>query len=424
MKDRFPPSGYIAGPSAVEGIEVYVPASVEGEAHREVVDFVCPQCGAATAYSVMDGALRCAHCGYVRGPQKRAVGRSAEQFEFTLETLDRAARGWGEARRELQCQHCGAALSIPAQGLTSTCPFCGSNRVIQREVPQDVLRPRFLIPFKVQAAVCRDIAGKWLGSSWMTPTSLRHAAGLNEFAAIYLPFWTFDADATAEWRAEVGHTETRTHYRDGKSESETETVWEWKNGRLSQNFDDWLIAGTRRISTLLLDRVQASNFSELTPYEPHYLAGLQAQAYDFPLKAAWNQGRKEMRDETRRRCMQQIGSSLVRNFSMQLDFSNESWRYILLPFYLTAYTYEGRTFQVVVNGQTGAISGQRPVDWNKVWLVIAAVLAPGLLLTLLGGLTLVLGIGVPVAIGGGILLIVGVIVSLILFFKARGMDDA
>jgi hypothetical protein len=64
------------------------------------------------------------------------------------------------------------------------------------------------------------------------------------------------------------------------------------------------------------------------------------------------------------------------------------------------------------------------VDWNKVWLVIALVLAPGLLTSLLGGLTLVVGVGIPIAIMGGLLLVVGVIVSLILFFKARGMDNA
>ncbi|MFQ5578748.1 MAG: hypothetical protein ACE5G8_17360, partial [Anaerolineae bacterium] len=31
-----------------------------------------------------------------------------------------------------------------------------------------------------------------------------------------------------------------------------------------------------------------------------------------------------------------------------------------------------------INGQNGAISGQRPADWRKIWLVIAALFAPGL----------------------------------------------
>ncbi len=63
---------------------------------------------------------------------------------------------------------------------------------------------------------------------------------------------------------------------------------------------------------------------------------------------------------------------------MTANFPNETWRYVLLPVYLSAYKYKGRTFQVMVNGQTGAVAGQKPVVWGKVWLAIALFLAPGI----------------------------------------------
>ncbi len=77
---------------------------------------------------------------------------------------------------------------------------------------------------------------------------------------------------------------------------------------------------------------------------------------------------------------------------MSLDFSDESWRYVLAPAYVAAYRYGGQSYQVTVNGQTGAIAGQRPVDWTKVWLAVAAMVAPGLLLGLLGVLAAALGV--------------------------------
>lgn len=78
----------------------------------------------------------------------------------------------------------------------------------------------------------------------------------------------------------------------------------------------------------------------------------------------------------------------------------------------------------MVNGQTGTIAGQMPVDWTKVWLVIAALLAPGVLLGLLGLLTLLLG-GVGAVIGGfGLfLLVIGMIISLVILRKAMSLDD-
>ncbi len=77
----------------------------------------------------------------------------------------------------------------------------------------------------------------------------------------------------------------------------------------------------------------------------------------------------------------------------------------------------------MVNGQTGAVAGQRPVDWTKVWLVIAAILSPGVLLSLLGLITSILGVGVAVGGFGFFLLLVGVVIAIIILRKAMSMDD-
>lgn len=434
MNETFPPSGYIPTASAIPGIAVYAPAPEEAEAQPEIMEFKCPQCQAMTAYSVADGGLRCTYCGYYEPPARTLVGKGAQEFEFTVETLAVAsqAHGWGEARKELQCQNCNARATLPPGRLTHTCPFCGSNRVLQQDASQDALRPRFLIPFKIEADACRPIAEKWLGSSWMTPKSLKQSA-VAGFTGIYLPYWTFDTVTRADWKAEVGHQETRQRYNSATKshESYTVTVWRWESGRVRKFFDDLLVPGTAKLSRVLLNTLQDYDTQALVAYEPQYLAGFLAQAYDVPLEKAWEEGREQMRADTRDDCREQASTSQIRNFSMALDFSEESWRYILAPIYLTVYQYDGQPYQVMINGQTGAIAGQRPVDWNKVWLVVGAVVAPGALLTLLGVLAIVLGLLLPPALGvaavllvpGIILLIIGGIISFTIVGKARRMGD-
>ena len=178
------------------------------------------------------------------------------------------------------------------------------------------------------------------------------------------------------------------------------------------------------MSLKLLDQIGRFELNALSEYSPEYLAGFQAQAYDTPLEAAWDIGRRLMRDQTRKACESQASTNQIRNFSMDLDFANESWRYILAPVYLSAYTYAGKTYQAMINGQTGAIAGQRPVDWNKIWLVIAILLAPGALLGLIGLVTIPLaGAGVPIGFVGFFLLVIGVVLSIILYLRADRMDD-
>jgi hypothetical protein len=420
----FPPPNFIPTESAIEGIEVYMPAPEQAEDYREVVEFKCPQCLAVTAYSATDGGLTCTHCGYYEPPQKAVVGKGAEEFEFTIETMERAAHGWGEARKELQCQGCGAYTSVPPDTLTHTCPFCGSNKVIQREAPQDILRPRFLIPFKIEGDACHKQAREWLGSSWMTPGSLKRLARVADFTGIYLPFWTFDSVTEADWKAEVGHTKTERYYSNGQWRTRTTTVWKWENGHIHLVHDDLLVEGTTKVSAVLLGRIKGYNLNQLAPYEPKYLAGLQAQSYDIPLEAAWEIVRHEMRERTRQGCRAQASTSKIRNFSMNLDFSEESWRYILLPVYLATYFYQDQSFQVMVNGQTGTVSGQRPVDWLKVWLAILGLLAPGLTVGLIGIITLIYNeAGLFVGVVGFVLLLIGLIIAFNLFRKAQAMDD-
>ena len=57
--------------------------------------FAVPIAMAATAYSTDDGGLTCSFCGYHDAPQKEVVGKGAEEFEFTVETVARVRQRLG-----------------------------------------------------------------------------------------------------------------------------------------------------------------------------------------------------------------------------------------------------------------------------------------------------------------------------------------
>jgi hypothetical protein len=424
MTDPFPPPNFVPTQSAVSGIEVWMPAPEDVE-HREVVSFGCPQCAGQTAYSVARGGLTCASCGYYEPPPRNLVGKGAEEFEFKVETLSRAARGWGEARKQLECELCGGFTSVPLDSLTHTCPFCGSLRVIQRQAPQDVLRPRSLIPFAIDRATCQGWVAAWLGSTWMIPASLRGLAATTSFTAIYIPFWTFDARVEADWRAEVRRTETS----GSGSNRRRRTVWRWESGHVQRSFDDLLTGGSKRVSLLLLGQISGYDPGQLVQYDPKYLAGIQAQSYDIQLEDAWEMARALMREVVRADCRARPSTNTVRNFSVQLDYADETWRYILAPLYIAAFQYDQKTYQVLVNGQTGAIAGQRPVDWRKVGLALAGLVLPGLILSALTWIWLsggepAEGLAIAMIVASLAALVTGVVLAVRILRQALMLDDA
>jgi len=418
-----PFEGFEQVESQVPGVIVYAPKSKTREKDQAKV-YTCPNCGAATAFDVAAGGIACEHCGYIAPVQEEVLGRVADEFEFTLETVSQANRGWGIKRQVLHCDACGGELSL-AEGVISTnCPFCASNQVNLTTSPDEFLRPRYLIPFKITLEQSRHLAKTWLGQGWFHPDALAANSVLRRFSGIYFPFWTFDSKITAHWKAQVGYQKTVRHYNAAQKRWETRTKidWRWEDGTVPLIFDDLLVIGSspRQVSHTILRRIDNFQMRDLVAYHPDYLAGWQAQAYERTLTDAWEIGKQKIREQAKQACYRDIPTSHVRNFSMSADFADESWRYILLPVYLAAYKFQDQTFQIMVNGQTGAVGGQKPVAWWKIWLAIGGLLAPGLILGLFGlPLLFIGGVGIfPIGLGV-ILFGIGVYLSIRLYNKAR-----
>jgi hypothetical protein len=184
------------------------------------------------------------------------------------------------------------------------------------------------------------------------------------------------------------------------------------------------VPGTARLSNVILQKLYPFRLEELLPYSPDFLAGWRAQTYDIHLKNAWELGKNVMREKAKNACYGDIASPHVRNFSMTADFHDEVWRYALLPVYVAAYSFGQQTYQMMVNGQTGKVAGQKPVAWWKVWVAIAACLTPGVLLGLIGLILTIFGVGILLIGVGLVLFIIGVVIAVIIYRQAVASEAA
>lgn len=409
-----PPAGWRPLPSALEGVVVWGPPEAEvagAEAPRAVR---CGGCGASAAFDPARGAVACAFCGWVDEKRPEVVGDRAPAGEFTAAALAPEA-GLGVDRRELACEGCGAVLALDPAAMASTCPFCASNQVAVRDhASSPTLRPGALLPFAVTGQELARKVTTWLGQGWLHPAGLSDLARVDRFVGVYVPYWVFAADLPCTWRAEIGTERTERRWNSDEKRWETETVidWRWESGSHAFAVRHQLVPGTERLSAVLLGRIEPRfDLSGLATYQPELLAGFQAQSADVGLATGWERGRSKMRDAARDATRASIHERHVRSFSMEADLANESWRHVMLPVWVSAYRYEGRTFVVLVDGRTGAVEGQKPVAWWKVWVSVAIFLSPGLFTALIGLPLLLLGVGAFVLILAVLLLIPGAMAS-------------
>ena len=63
-----------------------------------------------------------------------------------------------------------------------------------------------------------------------------------------------------------------------------------------------------------------------------------------------------------------------RNLQVQTEFSEVGYKGALLPVWIAAYQYGGKTYRFLVNGATGKVAGKAPVSWPKILIAVGAVL--------------------------------------------------
>ena len=70
-----------------------------------------------------------------------------------------------------------------------------------------------------------------------------------------------------------------------------------------------------------------------------------------------------------------IGGDEQRVSDVSTDYSNVTFKHLLLPIYAGAYRFNNKVFQIVVNGRTGEVQGERPYSWLKITAFVLAILA-------------------------------------------------
>jgi hypothetical protein len=98
------------------------------------------------------------------------------------------------------------------------------------------------------------------------------------------------------------------------------------------------------------------------PYDARFLSDWPAEAYEITMSDTSLDARKKVYDQTLHEVQILLDAQgNVENFRPSSSkMSVESFKLILVPAWLTSYTAEGKTYNVLVNGQTGAVTGETP----------------------------------------------------------------
>ena len=343
--------------------------------------FICPSCGSEMAYAAGESQMKCKHCG---AAEAVCPDGDKEDRDFTAIEADASLQDWGFPVKVLQCGGCSVKLTVPAETAMLSCPFCGSSQVSEvEELPG--LRPDGAIPFRIDANEASKRFIHWIGHLKLAPFSMKKQYTAGTVSGVYLPYWSFDTKTKTAYTGQAGdhyhEKDEDTHTEDGRTEAHQKSVkktrWRFVSGTYEKAFRGVIYNDANVVQENIIKELEPFKLNELEKFAPKHLAGFSAQRYASGPKAIWERAKKFMSGQilTDVRGIVKRGSDVLGPVRICPHYTDIQYKLMLLPVWISSYSFKKKTYGLYINGQTGEIAGSSPKSALKILIIILVCLA-------------------------------------------------
>ena len=257
------------------------------------------------------------------------------------------------------CKSCGAEVIAASEEASLTCPYC-TNKIVLSDKVSGTLRPNGIIPFKIAKADLKKHLDDFYEDKKLLPKNFFSESKMEQVTGIYVPFWLFSGGVGGRFNYKC--TKVSTHTSGDYRITETDYYDVLRDGGVT--FTDIPLDASEKISDELMDSILPYNFSEVIDFNYQYLAGFAADRFDVPGKSLQTRALKRMEDTTKNIAQSKVSQKYTSTtfVGCNLGTSNVNVRYILLPVYTFDINVGNKKYSFAVNGQTGKVVGELPID--------------------------------------------------------------
>ena len=332
---------------------------------NNAIDHKCPNCDAALKFNPHGGNWKCEYC----------------RSEFNLDDLNKHEEKLKTEEKEVKkvtneegldvytCNNCGASIVVDPNVSTTSCVYC-KNTAILKDKLHGEFNPSYVIPFKhtKEDAIA---AFKKLGKGKpLMPKAFNIKKNIKEISGIYIPFWLYDFDAAGEINADCKRITT---WRSGNYRyTKTDTFLATRGGNM--RFEKVPVDGSKRFPNDVMNSIEPFDYNDLKDFNYSYLSGFLSEKYDMTsdevINEAINRAKNTFIDEMRKDIK---GYNTVIPTTNSINLNNTKKLYVLLPVWMLNVKYKDKIHTIAMNGQTGKMIGNIPIDVKKaiiIWILI------------------------------------------------------
>ena len=353
----------------------------------QVTNYQCPSCTGPLHFVGESGQLECDYCGtkyevavieqlYADKEQAAAAAKNDLQWDLSKTHSEWSAEESAHLRN-YSCPSCGAEIICDDTTAATSCLYCGNPTVVPGQFTGQ-LKPDCVIPFKLDKNAAIQALRKYYAKKKFLPKSFADKNHIEEIKGVYVPFWLFDGKANASIRFKA--TKIRKYTQGDYSITETNHYRVVREGNVT--FEKIPVDGSSKMPDAHMDAIEPFDYSDLKPFSSAYLPGYFADKYDVDEATCEKRASDRIRTSTERAFSATTsGYTTITPEYSRINLKKSDSKYALMPVWLLSTKWKDNDYLFAMNGQTGKLIGDLPVDKGRYWswfarifLSIAAIL--------------------------------------------------
>ena len=324
----------------------------------------CPGCGAQLRFDIKEQKLLCDYCGAKLDPydyDRKYTNKDAKKVNDEMAGYMENQAGKKQEETDTftvtvyTCPNCGGEIISTSNSATEVCTYCGAQVMLEQKEGSSI-RPELIVPFSKDRDELRKICARKMKKAIFAPKALRDPSSISSFRGIYMPFWLYKAARNDKLSAKGTRQYSKgdydyTDYYDISATADA--VYDGIAFDSASSFEDAISAAIAPYPAV-----------DTKPFTPSFISGFYADVSDVPESVYQEKAIEAAEDD-----LYDALANEPQIDPMSLEKSGEFFtgqdiqaKSALLPVWFMAYRKKDRVAYAVINGDTGKMALDMPVD--------------------------------------------------------------
>lgn len=352
----------------------------------DINNYKCPACSGSMHYDSDSNRVVCDYCGsgYDVKDIENLMKEGSESSEMNkADEWTCNATGWdATGMNAYSCPSCGAGLVCDNNTAASSCPYCGNPTIVPTQF-EGVLKPQYIIPFKIDRKKTKDKVDKYYKRKLFLPKQFKETSEFHDVQGVYVPFWLYDGVAygDAKYHGEKVHTSRKGDYEIKKTDHYAIV----RQGEVK--FEKIPADASSKMPDALMDSIEPYDYKGLEEFSQGYIAGYLADRYDVSKEECADRAKKRAANTLEKLIDDSVtGYNTKTKVFCHTRVKEGTISYAMLPVWMMSTKYKNKDYLFAMNGQTGKMVGELPMDKLKAFITtIIAFMIPFIIMFAISG---------------------------------------